>query len=92
MQHNWAYLLESDTAPVWVGELGAPRDPGQGDAHYWKNLWRFLKSVDADFGYWALNARKPKDNAPETYSLVADDWETPVLDYRMKDMLELMRA
>ncbi|KAF4512566.1 hypothetical protein G6O67_001686 [Ophiocordyceps sinensis] len=92
MRDNWAYLLETDTAPVWVGELGAPRDPGRGDAHYWKNLWRFLKSVDADFGYWALNARKPKDNEPETYSLLADDWETPVLDYRMKDMLELMRA
>ncbi|KJZ78311.1 hypothetical protein HIM_02349 [Hirsutella minnesotensis 3608] len=92
MRHNWAYLVENDIAPVWVGELGAPREPGRGDVHYWKNLWRFLKSIDADFGYWALNARKPKDNEPETYSLVADDWETPVLDYRMKDMLELMRA
>ncbi|PHH90295.1 hypothetical protein CDD83_4063 [Cordyceps sp. RAO-2017] len=92
MRHNWAYLVENDIAPVWVGELGAPHHPTRGDAHYWKNLWRFLKSVDADFGYWALNARKPKDNEPETYSLLADDWETPVLDYRLRDMLDLMRA
>lgn len=92
MRRNWAYLLDDDVAPVWVGELGAPHVPSRGDAHYWKNLWRFLKSVDADFGYWALNARKPKDNETEAYSLVADDWETPVLDYRMKDMQELMRA
>ena len=28
----------------------------------------------------------------ESYSLVEDDWVTPVLDYRLKDMTELMRA
>ncbi|POR31227.1 Endoglucanase [Tolypocladium paradoxum] len=92
MRYNWAYLLEQDMAPVWVGELGAPHCPSVGDAHYWQNLWRFLKAIDADFGYWALNARKPKDNARETYSLVADDWLTPLRDYRMKDMSELMQA
>lgn len=92
MHHNWAYLLEQDLAPVWVGELGAPDRPSKGDARYWRHLWRFLKQVDADFGYWALNARKPKDNVTERYSLVGDDWTTPVLDYRLKDMMELMRA
>lgn len=92
MRSHWAYLLEGDVAPVWVGELGAPNTPSVGDAHYWQNLWRFLKSVDADFGYWALNPRKAKGNTSESYSLVGDDWVTPVLDYRMKDMVELMRA
>ncbi|RDA89735.1 hypothetical protein CP533_1059 [Ophiocordyceps camponoti-saundersi (nom. inval.)] len=92
MRHNWAYLLEQDIAPVWVGELGAPNDPSVGDAHYWKNLWRYLKSIDADFGYWAINPRKPKDNEFESYSIVADDWVTPKLDYRLKDMIELMHA
>ncbi|KAJ4290698.1 hypothetical protein N0V88_006446 [Collariella sp. IMI 366227] len=92
MRKNWAYLIESNIAPVWVGEFGAPNDPGQGDANYWRNLMRYLKSIDADFGYWAINPRKPKENEKESYSLVEDDWTTPVLDYRMKDMTELIRA
>ncbi|GAB1310081.1 Glycoside hydrolase family 5 domain-containing protein [Madurella fahalii] len=92
MRKNWAYLVEGDIAPVWVGEFGAPDKPGQGDANYWANLLRYLKTIDADFGYWAINPRKPKDNDRETYSLVEDDWVTPMLDYRMKDLTELMRA
>ncbi|KUI67257.1 Endoglucanase [Cytospora mali] len=92
MRENWAYLVEGDVAPVWIGEFGAPRHPGKGDANYWGNLLRYLKALDADFGYWAINPRKPKDDKEESYSLVEDDWVTPVLDYRMKDMTELMRA
>jgi aryl-phospho-beta-D-glucosidase BglC (GH1 family) len=92
MRKNWAYLVEGDIAPVWVGEFGAPAGPGQGDANYWKNLMRYLKAIDADFGYWAINPRKPKDDEKESYSLVEDDWATPVLDYRMKDMTELIRS
>lgn len=92
MRKNWAYLVEGDIAPVWVGEFGAPAMPGEGDANYWKNLLRYLKAIDADFGYWAINPRKPKDDEKESYSLVEDDWETLVLDYRMKDMTELIRA
>ncbi|KAK4144720.1 endoglucanase [Dichotomopilus funicola] len=92
MRKNWAYLVEGDIAPVWVGEFGAPAMPGEGDANYWKNLLRYLKAIDADFGYWAINPRKPKDDEKESYSLVEDDWETLVLDYRMKDMTELIRT
>lgn len=91
MQHNWAYLLEQDIAPVWVGEFGAPHLPNVGDYNYWKNMMKYLKSLDADFGYWALNPRKPKGNTLETYSLVEDDWVTPIMDYRMKDIIELSR-
>lgn len=90
MRENWGYLLDQDIAPVWVGEFGAPHKPSNGDAHYWKNLMRYIAAMDADFGYWALNPRKPKMNEKETYSLVEDDWETPVLDYRMRDMRKLM--
>ncbi|KAJ1331327.1 cellulase family glycosylhydrolase [Microdochium nivale] len=90
MRHNWAYLVEDDVAPVWVGEFGAPRHPGMGDINYWENLMRYLKKLDADFAYWAVNPRKPHDNELETYSLVEDDWLTPILDYRMRDMTELI--
>ncbi|CAN8099771.1 unnamed protein product [Discula destructiva] len=91
MRTNWGYLLEQDVAPVWIGEFGAPRHPGAGDANYWENLLRYLKAIDADFGYWAINPRKPKNNAKEVYALVEDDWVTPVLDYRLRDLSELMR-
>jgi aryl-phospho-beta-D-glucosidase BglC (GH1 family) len=91
MRHNWAYLLEQDIAPVWIGEIGAGQGPSIGSHRYWDNMMTYLKSIDADFGYWAINPRKPKDNETEWYSLVEDDWVTPILDYRMKDMQELMR-
>lgn len=91
MRHNWLYLLEDDIAPVWIGELGASRTPTMGAARYWQNLWRLLKSVDADFGYWAINPRKARNNESESYSILEDDWTTPVLDYRLKDMVELMQ-
>jgi endoglucanase len=91
MQSNWAYLLETDIAPVWVGEMGAPYEPSQKDSHYWVNLMRFLKHMDADFAYWALNPRKPHGNELETYSLVNDDWMTPIVDYRLMDMIQLMK-
>ncbi|VUC34445.1 unnamed protein product [Clonostachys rosea] len=90
MRHNWSYLLEQDTAPVWIGEIGAPRYPNLGDAHYWHNMMKYLKKVDADFGYWALNPRKPKGDIHEGYSILEDDWVTPIVDYRMKDMTELI--
>jgi aryl-phospho-beta-D-glucosidase BglC (GH1 family) len=91
MKENWAYLLEEKIAPVWVGEFGGPHIPNQGDLHYWNNLLKFLKMIDADFAYWAINPRKPHNDEEESYSLVEDDWETPILDYRLRDMLELIR-
>ena len=91
MRKNWAYLLEEDIAPVWIGEFGAPNAPGEGDEHYWKNLLRYLEEMNADFGYWAINPRKPHLNEEESYSLVEDDWETVVEDYRLRDMRRLMK-
>lgn len=89
MHHNWAFLLDEDIAPVWIGEFGAPAEPNKGDLHYWKNLIRFLHKSDADFGYWALNPRKPKHNKVESYGLLADDWRTPMFDYRLHDLTNL---
>jgi endoglucanase len=91
MLENWGYLLQENIAPVWVGEFGAPHLPGAGDLNYWENLLTYLKEVDADFGYWAINPRKPHENEEETYSLVEDDWQSPILDYRLHDMHQLIR-
>lgn len=90
MENNWAYLLRSNTAPVWVGEFGAPHGTKGCDHNYWDNLMKFLKDVDADFGYWALNPRKPENYDNETYGLLQPDWETVVEDYRMRDLRKLM--
>ena len=92
MQHNWAYLLTQDIAPVWIGEIGVPEVPNHGDLHYWKNLIRYLKECDADFGYWAINPRKPKGNELETYALVEDDWKTLKYDYRIHDLTSLAQS
>jgi endoglucanase len=90
MRRNWAYLLEEDMAPVWVGELGTPDRPTEGDHNYWTNLVQFLREIDADWGYWALNPRKPSKDW-ESYGLVGDDWEQASVrwDYRLADMQRL---
>ncbi|KAM0713519.1 hypothetical protein Q7P37_010481 [Cladosporium fusiforme] len=90
MDSNWAYLLRSNIAPVWVGEFGVPHSASEGDLHYWNHLMQFLRDVDADFGYWALNPRKPEKYDDETYGLLEKDWQTVVEDYRMQGMRKLM--
>jgi aryl-phospho-beta-D-glucosidase BglC (GH1 family) len=90
MRENWAYLLDENIAPVWVGEIGAPHLPDKGDRNYWDNLLKFMKEEDSDFAYWAINPRKPHGNESESYSVLKDDWLTPIMDYRMRDMVQLM--
>lgn len=58
---------------------------------YWDNLMRYLGETDADFGYWALNPRKPDNYDNETYGLLADDWETVIDDWRYQDLRKLMQ-
>lgn len=89
MRKNWAYLLEEDIAPVWVGEMGAPAHPGKGDYNYWSHLVKFLDEVKADWGYWAINPRKPHADSYEGYGLVNDDWLTVRWDYRLSDLVRL---
>jgi len=90
MDWNWAYLLTENIAPVWVGEFGAPGQPSAGDQNYWSHLMQFLATVDASWGYWALNARKP-DGEFESYGLVGDawDWQSVRWDARLEDLREL---
>lgn len=76
MRKNWAYLLEQNFAPVWVGEMGTPDWPSKGDLNYWEHLVMFLKELNVGWAYWAINPRKPLENEWESYGLVNDDWET----------------
>jgi endoglucanase len=91
MDKHWAFLLDQNIAPVWVGEFGAPDVPNKGDVNYWQHLMRYLEEKDVDFGYWAINPRKPHNNEWESYGLLEDDWETPRYDYRLYDMRRLAR-
>ncbi|KAK4542693.1 hypothetical protein LTR36_006265 [Oleoguttula mirabilis] len=90
MERNWAFLRRGNIAPVWVGEFGSPHGGDDRDHHYWDNLMRHLKDTDADFGYWALNPRKPENYDNETYGLLADDWQTIIEDWRYQDLRRLM--
>lgn len=91
MERNWAFLLRGNTAPVWVGEFGVPHGAGAGDHHYWRNLMKYLYETDSDFGYWAVNPRKPENYNNETYGLLRDDWETVINDWRLEDLRKLMK-
>lgn len=90
MERNWAFLLRGNIAPVWVGEFGISHRGDSGDLNYWNNLVTYLRKCDTDWGYWALNPRKPAQYGNETYGLLMDDWETPIEDYRLKDLRGLM--
>ncbi|KAK0278205.1 hypothetical protein LTR35_009528 [Friedmanniomyces endolithicus] len=91
MERNWGYLLRGNIAPVWLGEFGSPHTGDGRDHHYWDNLMRFLRESDADWGYWALNPRKPEMYDDETYGLLRDDWETVVDDWRYKDLMKIVQ-
>ncbi|KAJ5512072.1 hypothetical protein N7463_001624 [Penicillium fimorum] len=90
MNKNWAYLLFDDIALVWVGGLGAAGELSVDEQNYWSHLVRFLEVADADWGYWALNARKA-DGEWVSYGLVGDswDWESVRWDSRLADLRRL---
>ncbi|KAK5729914.1 hypothetical protein LTR17_011553 [Elasticomyces elasticus] len=89
MERNWGYLLRGNIAPVWLGEFGSPSNGDERDHHYWDNLMQYMRESDVDWGYWALNPRKPEQYDNETYGLLKDDWKTPVEDWRYKDLMKL---
>lgn len=91
MDKNWGYILDQEIAPVWVGEFGAPDQASAGDTNYWKHLMIYLRKMDADWGYWALNPRKPHKNERESYAIIQDDWVTQLEDYRLLDLWKLMK-
>lgn len=90
MEKNWGFLLREDIAPVWVGEVGITHQAEPSDLNYWNHLASYLHDVDADWGYWALNPRKPSQYDNNTYGLLMDDWRTPIRDYRLDDLEKLM--
>jgi hypothetical protein len=80
---QWGYLVEPGkpfTAPVWVGELG---DSAASDPKWMTNLAEYLRTLDADFAYWALNGGPKAAGGPEPFGLLDDDWTTVRKDWRL---------
>ncbi|KAH8696748.1 glycoside hydrolase superfamily [Talaromyces proteolyticus] len=91
MRKNWAFIIEENLAPVWIGEFGTADHPNSGDRNYWNNLISFLGDIDVSWGYWALNPRKPAGWEWEGYGLVGDGWDEDSVrrDYRLNDLYHL---
>ena len=91
MRMNWGFIMEDEIAPVWLGEFGTADQPNDGDRNYWDHLIAYLSNLDVSWAYWALNPRKPADEAWEGYGLVGDAWNEDSIrwDYRLEDLFQL---
>jgi len=88
---QWGYLTDPgkpSTAPVWVGEFGdsAGSDPG-----WMNNLGEYLRALDADFAYWALNGGPKAAGGSEPFGLLDDDWTTVRRDWRLTLLQSLQK-
>jgi len=89
-QKQWGFLTEAGkpfTAPLWLGEFG---DGAGSDPKWLTNLAEYLRSLDADFAYWALNGGPKAAGGPEPFGLLEDDWTTVRKDWRL-DLLRSMQ-
>jgi endoglucanase len=88
---QWGYLTDPGkpfTAPVWVGEFG---DSASNDPKWLTNLAEYLRTLDADFAYWALNGGPKAAGGPEPFGLLDDDWTTVRRDWRLTLLQSLQK-
>jgi endoglucanase len=88
---QWGYLTDPGkpfTAPVWLGEFG---DSASSDRKWMTNLAAYLRTLDADFAYWALNGGPKAAGGPEPFGLLEDDWTTVRQDWRL-ELLKSLQA
>jgi endoglucanase len=70
-QKHWAYLQQSGTAPLLLGEFGG-RSIGQDIEGEWqRTLLGFLKERGISYTYWSWNP-----DSGDTGGLLQDDWTT----------------
>jgi endoglucanase len=89
MHNKGGYLLDNQTAPVWVGEFGhvagnlTPQTSG-----WWSYIMAWLKAEDVDWCWWALNSTHGQSTIPgaaplqvrakqgdgEPFGLLTQDW------------------
>ena len=79
---HWAYLNQTDTAPVLLGEFGGrSMDPEETEGVWQRKLFSFLKEHGMSYTYWSWNP-----NSGDTGGILKDDWQT--ID---QDKLDVMK-
>jgi len=81
LHDRWGFLLEEDTAPVWLGEFGSngPLVTDNwffevGEVTWWYYITRYISEHHIDYAYWALNG--DKSGSDETFGLLKEDYKT----------------
>ncbi|HEX3595169.1 MAG TPA: cellulase family glycosylhydrolase [Polyangiaceae bacterium] len=64
----WGYLVESNTAPVWVGEFGT-KLATDSDTKWLNAMAGYIKSQKLNFAYWCWNP-----DSGDTGGILQDDW------------------
>ena len=88
---QWGYLVDPGKpypAPLWLGEFG---DSATSDPKWMNNLAAYLRDLDADFAYWALNGGPKAAGGAEPYGLLDDDWTTVRKDWRLTLLQSLQK-
>lgn len=49
----WAYLLTTNVAPVWIGEIGTG-----GNGTFWQTWVKYARQMDLDWSYWSIDGIK----------------------------------
>ncbi len=79
---HWAYLNQTGTAPVLLGEFGGrSMDPEETEGVWQRKLFSFLKEHGMSYTYWSWNP-----NSGDTGGILKDDWQT--ID---QDKLDVMK-
>jgi hypothetical protein len=92
MHKEWGFVVtpnQAFTAPVWVSEFGESSHTV--DRSWYAHIIEYLHEGDFDFAYWALNAGPKASGEEETFSLLSDDWSSPLSDWRIAPLKTLMR-
>jgi endoglucanase len=66
----WGYLVESNIAPVWVGEFGT-KLATDSDTKWLTAMAGYVKSQKLNFAYWCWNP-----DSGDTGGILQDDWTT----------------
>jgi len=68
---HWAYLVQSNTAPVIVGEFGGRSTGSDAEGVWQRTLVDFLRKNDISYTYWAWNP-----DSGDTGGILDNDWTT----------------